>query len=173
MLQTLMTSCMHHVPCMHWHASHPQVLMTCQKLLIGILFTLAEQSLLKLTAPHFCTQNNENANKNMMKRILIAVSHKNKANFNENFRTYSQESVGCLYKQETRIGLLEWSYLNYNFSFGPVWTHKIKTKAKYISTPDILHLSSAAGPVPHAEPIPASLVISFINISKFFCQQQL
>ena len=42
-------------------------------------------------AIHFCTLNNENANENMLKRIVIVMCNENKANFHDNFRTYSQE----------------------------------------------------------------------------------
>ena len=35
------------------------------------------------------------------------------------------------------------------FSSGPFWTHKIKTKANYISISNILHLLSAAASIPH------------------------
>ena len=40
------------------------------------------------------------------------------------------------------IGLWGWSYYNYKYSSGPFWTHIIKTKAKYISISNILHLLS-------------------------------
>ena len=56
----------------------------------------------------------------------------------------------------------------YNFSSGPFWTHKIKTKVKYISFSNILHLLSTTGPVPHAVPILPSLVVEskhFISFS--------
>ena len=53
------------------------------------------------------------------------------------------------------------------FSFGPFWTHKIKTKAKYISISNILHLLSTAVPVPDAEPIPASLVVDSYILASF------
>ena len=42
------------------------------------------------------------------------------------------------------------SYLNHNFSFGPIWTHKIKAKAKYIRISNIIHPLCTAGPAPHA-----------------------
>ena len=34
------------------------------------------------------------------------------------------------------------------FSSGPFWTHKIKTKAKYTSISNILHLLSAPASIP-------------------------
>ena len=73
--------------------------MVHEKLLIGILFTPAKQALLKLTPSHLRILNSENANENVMKTILIAMSNENKADSNENFRIYSQESEDCLYKQ--------------------------------------------------------------------------
>ena len=49
----------------------------------------AKQLLLKLTTSHFHALNNENANENMLKMILIAIHNENKADFNE--RTYFLE----------------------------------------------------------------------------------
>ena len=46
----------------------------------------------------FFTLDNKNANENILKRILIAMHNENKTNFNENFRTYSQEPIAQLYK---------------------------------------------------------------------------
>ena len=51
----------------------PYVYMACQKLLMDMLFTPAEQYLLKLTTSHFGTLNMEIANQNMLKMILIAM----------------------------------------------------------------------------------------------------
>ena len=59
------------------------------------------------------------------------------------------------------------SYFNYNFNFGPFWTHKIKTKAKYISISNTLHLLSTAGPVPCVEPFPASFVVDSSTLVSF------
>ena len=39
--------------------------------------------------------------------------------------------------------------------------------AKYTSISNILHLLSAAGPVPHAEPIPGSLVVDSSTLVSF------
>ena len=39
------------------------------------------------------------ANQNVMKRILMAMLNKNKANWNENFRICAEEPVAPLYKQ--------------------------------------------------------------------------
>ena len=46
------------------------------------------------------------------------------------------------------------------FSSGPFWTHKNKTKAKYISISNTLHLLSAPASIPHVEAIWASLVVT-------------
>ena len=86
----------------HMHTpalSHPLVFMMHQKLLTGMLLAYAEQLLLKLTTSHFHTLNNENENENVMKRILTAMHNESKANFNENFRAFSQEPIAHLYKQ--------------------------------------------------------------------------
>ena len=45
------------------------------------------------------------------------------------------------------------------FSSGQLWTHKIKTKVKYISISNILHLLSAPASIPHVGAILASLVV--------------
>ena len=58
-------------------------------------------------------------------------------------------------------------FFQLQFSSGPFWTHKIKTKAKYISISNILHLLSTAGPLPHVEPIPASLVVISSTLVSF------
>ena len=62
-------------------------------------FMQAEQYLSKLTASHFTTPNTKFANQNMLKRILIAMLNKNKANCNENFRICAEEPVAPLYKR--------------------------------------------------------------------------
>ena len=61
-------------------------------------FTQAKLYLLKLTASHFGTQNMRNANQNVLKRILIAMHNKNKANCNENFRICAEEPIAPVYK---------------------------------------------------------------------------
>ena len=43
----------------------------------------------------------------------------------------------------------------------------IKTKLKYICISNIIQLLSAAGPVPCAEPIPASLVVESSTLISF------
>ena len=97
-LQTLMMSCVHHATCMHWQAGHPYIIRMHQKILMHLPFAQAKQFLLKLTTSYSDSSNEDYANKNVMKIILIAVYNENKVNYNENFRTYPQESIGCLYK---------------------------------------------------------------------------
>ena len=63
--------------------------------------------------------------------------------------------------------MLGQSYFNYKFSFGPFWNHKIKTKVKYISISNILHLLSTPDSVPCAEPVLACLVAESKAIHKF------
>ena len=77
----------------------PYVYVTCQKLPMDMPFTPAEQYLSKLTASHFGTLNTRIANQNMLKRILIAMHNKNKADCNENFMICAEEPVVPLYKQ--------------------------------------------------------------------------
>ena len=135
------TSCAHHMAHACRQAGHPYVYMACQKLLMDMPFMPAERYLSKLTASHFGTLNMKIANQNVLKRILIAMHNENKANCNENFRICAEEPIGPLYKR----------YSNCKFSSGPFWTHKIKTKAKYISISNILHLLSAPASIPHVE----------------------
>ena len=52
----------------------------------------------KLTTSHFSTLNVDFANWNMLKRILIAMLNKNKANWDENFRICAEEPIAPLYK---------------------------------------------------------------------------
>ena len=66
---------------------------------MDVPFAQAEQYLLKLTASHFGTLNTKIASQNALKRILIAMHNKNKANCNENFRICAEELVAPLYKQ--------------------------------------------------------------------------
>ena len=68
------------------------------KFALCLLLMPAETILLKLNASHFPTLNHENANKNKMKKILIAVSNENKADFKEDLRVYSQEPIDWMYK---------------------------------------------------------------------------
>ena len=62
-------------------------------------FVQAERHLSKLTTTHFSTLNMDFANWNMLKRILIAMLNKNKANWNENFRICAEEPIAPLYKR--------------------------------------------------------------------------
>ena len=66
---------------------------------MDVPFAQAEQYLSKLTASHFSTLNTDCANRNMLKRIPIAMLNENKANWNENFRICAEESIAPLYKQ--------------------------------------------------------------------------
>ena len=77
----------------------PYVYMARQELLMDVPFAQAEQYLSKLTALHFSTLNTDFANRNMLKRILIAMLNENKADCNENFRICAEEPVAPLYKQ--------------------------------------------------------------------------
>ena len=65
---------------------------------MDVLFAQAEQYLSKLTASHFSTLNMKFADQNMLKRILIAMLNKNKADWNENFRICAEEPAAPLYK---------------------------------------------------------------------------
>ena len=67
-------------------------------LLMDVLFTQAERYLSKITTSHFSTLNTKFANQNVLKRILIAMLNKNKADCNENFRICAEEPVAPLYK---------------------------------------------------------------------------
>ena len=58
-------------------------------------------------------------------------------------------------------------YLNHKFSSGPFWTHKIKTKVKYISISNILHLLSAPTSIPHVEVVLAHLAVTPVTNCKF------
>ena len=66
---------------------------------MDVLFAQAKRYLLKLTTSHFSTQNMKNANRNMLKRILIAMLNENKVDSNENFKICSEEPVAPLYKR--------------------------------------------------------------------------
>ena len=85
---------------MHTQASWPPyVYVACQELLMDMPFAQAKQYLSKITASHFCTLNTNFANRNMLKRNLIAMHNENKAECNENFRICAEEPVAPLYKQ--------------------------------------------------------------------------
>ena len=77
----------------------PYIYVAHQKLLMDVLFTQAEQYLSKITASHFSTLNMDFANWNVLKRILIAMLNKNKADWNENFRICAEEPIAPLYKR--------------------------------------------------------------------------
>ena len=77
----------------------PYIYMAHQELLMDVPFMQAERYLSKLTTSHFSTLNMDFANRNMLKRILIAMLNENKTNFNENFRICAEEPVAPLYKR--------------------------------------------------------------------------
>ena len=79
--------------------------MVHQELLVDMLFAQAEQYLSKLTTSHFSTLNMDFANRNVLKRILIAMLNKNKADSNENFRICAEEPIAPLYKCQASLGL--------------------------------------------------------------------
>ena len=53
------------------------------------------------------------------------------------------------------------------FSSGPFWTHKIKTKDKYISISNILNLLSTPTSIPRVEVVLACLVVESSSNCKF------
>ena len=57
--------------------------------------------------------------------------------------------------------------VNHKFSSGPFLTHKIKSKVKYISISNILHLLSASASIPHVGAILACLVVISVSNCKF------
>ena len=78
-------------------ASRPTyVCVVRQELLMDMQVMQAEPYLSKLTASHFSTLNVDFANRNMLKRILIAMLNENKADCNE---ICAEEPVPHLYKQ--------------------------------------------------------------------------
>ena len=91
------TSCAHHAVRACRQAGHPNY--TLLDLLMDMLFMQAEQYLSKLTTSHFSTLNTKFASQNVLKRILIAMLNKNKADWNENFRICAEEPVAPLYKR--------------------------------------------------------------------------
>ena len=92
-------SCVHRTVHACRQASCPYEHVVCQKLLMDMPFMPAELYLIQLTASHFSTLNMRIANQNMLKTILIAMHNEKKADYNENFRIYAEESAGPLYKQ--------------------------------------------------------------------------
>ena len=92
------TSSMHRA--VHTQASWlPYVYVACHELHMDMPFVKAELYLSKLTASHFGALNTRIANKNVLKRILIAMHNKNKADCNENFRICAGEPIAWLFKQ--------------------------------------------------------------------------
>ena len=76
------TSCTHHAAHACRQASCPYVNVVHQELLLDMLFVPAELYLRKLTASHFGTLNMKIASQNVLKRTLIAMRNKNKADCN-------------------------------------------------------------------------------------------
>ena len=76
----------------------PYVYMVRQELLMDVPLTQAERYLSKLTASHFSTLNVDFANRNVLKKILIAMLNENKADWDENFSICAEEPVSPLYK---------------------------------------------------------------------------
>ena len=66
---------------------------------MDVLFAQAERYLSNIATSHFNTLNTKIANQNVLKRILIAMLNKNKADTNENFRICAEESLAPLYKR--------------------------------------------------------------------------
>ena len=66
---------------------------------MDVPFMQAKQYISKITTSHISTLNTEFANRNMWKRILIAMLNENKAKWSENFRICAEEPVAPLYKQ--------------------------------------------------------------------------
>ena len=64
---------------------------------MDVLFAQAKRYLSKLTASQFNTLNMKIANQNVLKRILIAMLNKNKADLNENSKICSEDPVAPLY----------------------------------------------------------------------------
>ena len=65
---------------------------------MDVPFAQAERYLSKITTSHFSTLNMKFANRNVLKRILIAMLNENKADLNENFKICAEEPVAPLYK---------------------------------------------------------------------------
>ena len=85
---------------MHMQASRPPyVYMVHQELLMDVPFVQVKRSLSNLTTSHFSTPNVDFANRNVLKRIPIAMLSENKADCNENFRICAEEPIAPLYKR--------------------------------------------------------------------------
>ena len=65
---------------------------------MDVLLMQAKRYLSKITASHFSTPNMKITNQNVLKRILIAMLNKNKADTNKNFRICAEEPIAPLYK---------------------------------------------------------------------------
>ena len=69
-----------------------------------------------------------------------------------------------------RLHLASWGRVTskIRLSSGPFWTHKSKTKAKYISISNILHLLSALVSITHVGTIWDSLVVTSVSYCELF-----
>ena len=74
-----MMSCAHHAVHARRQASCPYVNVVCQNILMDMPFVPAELYLRKLTASPFSTLNTKITSQNVLRRILIAMHKKNKA----------------------------------------------------------------------------------------------
>ena len=92
-MRAVPTSC-HVLLHMQWL---PYVYMACQELLMEP-FMQVKWYLSKLITSHFSNLNMKIENQNALKRILIDMYNKNKADCNENFRICAEEPIAPLYK---------------------------------------------------------------------------
>ena len=99
-MRTVPMSCHVLPPSPHMQASQPP-LCKCgmPEITYGHAACTSKQYLSKLTASHFSTLNMKIANQNVLKRILIVMHNKNKADCIQNFRICAGEPLGPLYKQ--------------------------------------------------------------------------
>ena len=70
------------VPEITYASQPPYVYMVHQELLMDMPFAQAQKYLSKLTTSHFSTLNTKIENKNVLKRILIAMHNVNKTDCN-------------------------------------------------------------------------------------------
>ena len=152
-------SCAHPMVHAHRQASCPYEIVAHQKLLMDMPLMPAKLYLIKLTASHFSTLNTRLSNQNVLKMILIAMHNENKADYNENFRICAEESIDLCtsgrLQNACRDGDITITILVLvNFKL-----IKLKSKAKYKSISDTLHLLSAPVSIPCVGTVLASLVV--------------
>ena len=91
-------SCMHRAVHAHRQAGCPMY-MCCARNYLWTCCLHQLNYIYQKYLPHiFGILNTRIANQNMLKRILIAMHNKNKADCNENFRICAEEPVGPWYK---------------------------------------------------------------------------